>query len=112
MGQDALHAACLLTHNRYKVSKLLLHFATQELATRMPLSSESNVIITDATPGACESDLFRDDMSWLRGLFQSIALRVFARKTEVGSRTLVHSVNPALEPEAHGRFLMNCKVVE
>jgi hypothetical protein len=51
-------------------------------------------------------------MSWLRGLFQSIALRVFARTTEVGSRTLVHSVNPALEPEAHGRFLMNCKVVE
>lgn len=112
MGQDALYAACLLTHNRYKVSKLLLHFATQELATRLPLSSRSNVIITDATPGACESDLFRDDMSWLRGLFQSIALRVFARTTEVGSRTLVHSVNPTLEPEAHGRFLMNCKVVE
>lgn len=78
----------------------------------MPLDSKSNVVITDATPGACESDLFRDGMGWLAGMFHAIALKVLARSTEVGSRALVHSVNPALGPEAHGRFLMDCKVVE
>ena len=34
----------------------------------------------------------------------------FARSTEVGGRTLVHAVSPDLEAEAHGKFLMDCKI--
>jgi hypothetical protein len=95
--------------SRYKVSKLLLFFAVQELADRSPIDSESNVVIDCVTPGACKSDLFRDDMGWLRETIQSILVFLIARSTEAGSRTLVHAVNPSLETEAHGRFLMNCK---
>jgi hypothetical protein len=96
---------------RYSVSKLLLHYSIQELAARSPLDAGSGVIISDVTPGACESDLFRDDYGWLRSIIQPIVVKLIARTTEVGSRALVHGVNPQLGPEAHGRFLMDCKVV-
>ncbi|KAF1969754.1 NAD(P)-binding protein [Bimuria novae-zelandiae CBS 107.79] len=98
-------------NDRYRVSKLLLHYSVQHLAALTPLSSGSDVIITDATPGACESDLFRDDIGWLRSRIQPIVLKLFVRTTEVGSRALVHSVHPGLDPEAHGRLLMDCRVV-
>ena len=103
----------LTSLSRYNVSKLLLHYAIQELAAQSPLdsASASGVIITDVTPGACESDLFRDETGWLQSIIQPILVKLIARTTEVGSRTLVHSVNPELGPEAHGRFLMDCKVV-
>jgi hypothetical protein len=37
-------------------------------------------------------------------------ISLLARTTEVGSRTLVHAVQPDLEPVAHGAFLMDCKI--
>ncbi|KAF2449999.1 retinol dehydrogenase 12 [Karstenula rhodostoma CBS 690.94] len=98
--------------DRYNTSKLLLHYAIQELAARSPLDAGAGVIISDVTPGACESDLFRDEQGWLQSIVQSILTKLVARTTEVGSRALVHAVNPELGPEAHGRFLMDCRVVE
>ncbi|KAL5416797.1 hypothetical protein PMIN04_008021 [Paraphaeosphaeria minitans] len=98
--------------DRYPTSKLLLHFAVQELAARCPLGAGADVIITDVTPGACESNLFRDEQGALQAFIQSILMKLIARTTEVGSRALVHGVDPHLGPEAHGRFLMDCKVVE
>lgn len=95
---------------RYNVSKLLLLYTVRELASRHPIRSGSNVVIDNVTPGACKSDLFRDDMGWLRAAFQRIANVVIARTTEVGSRTLVHSVKPDIEAEAHGAFLMDCRI--
>lgn len=97
--------------DRYGVSKLLLHYTVQELAARSSRDGDAGVIISDVTPGACESDLFRDEQGWLRSIVQSLLVKLVARTTEVGSRALVHGVNPDLEPEAHGRFLMDCKVV-
>ncbi|KAL5388667.1 hypothetical protein DPSP01_002772 [Paraphaeosphaeria sporulosa] len=98
--------------DRYSTSKLLLHYAVQELAARSPLGKGADVLITDVTPGACESDLFRDEKGSLQAFIQSILIKLMARTTEVGSRALVHGVDPHLGPEAHGRFLMDCKVVE
>ena len=91
-----------------------MHFAVQELAAASPLDADSGsgVLITDVTPGACESDLFRDDIGWFRALAKSLIVRLIARTTEVGSRALVHSVHPQLDAGAHGRFLMDCRVVE
>lgn len=37
---------------------------------------------------------------------------IFARSTEIGGRTLVHAVEPNLNVEAHGKFLMDCKIAE
>jgi hypothetical protein len=94
----------------YGASKQLLFYAMHEIATRSPVSPESNVIINVMTPGACQSDLFRDDVSWFAKMAQKIAIAIFARTTEVGGRTLVHAVKPELGTDAHGAFLMDCKV--
>jgi len=64
------------------------------------------------TPGACKSDLFRDDISWFVKMFQTFMMNVFARTTEVGGRALVHAVSPDLGVDAHGKFLMNGKVAK
>lgn len=102
----------LMSSIRYKVSKLLLLYVIRELAAKNPLSDKSNVIITCLTPGACRSDIFRDEAPWLQSVIMSVALNIFARTTEVGARTLVHGVSPDLGPEAHGAFIMDCKVAE
>ena len=87
-----------------------MFFAVQELAARSSTGSDTEVIINDITPGACKSDIFRDDIGWIRKTIQSIMVMLIARSTEGGSRTLVHAVHPEIGLEVHGRFLMNCKV--
>jgi NAD(P)-dependent dehydrogenase (short-subunit alcohol dehydrogenase family) len=97
--------------DRYGVSKLLLLYTVRELAARSPLRSEEHkVIINYLTPGACDTDIFRDDMGWLRAAFQSIMVKLIARTTEQGSRTLVHAAKPDIGDDTHGAFLMDCKV--
>ena len=49
-------------------------------------------------------------MGWLRAAFQTIMLKLIARTTEQGSRTLVYAVKPDIGDETHGAFLMDCKV--
>lgn len=83
----------------------------QEIAARSPLDPGSNVIVNCVTPGACKSDLFRENSGWLVDGIHAIIGILLARSTEVGSRNLVHAVNPDVESESHGRFLMDCKVV-
>ena len=70
------------------------------------MGPESNVIINDMTPGLCESGLFKGDSRIVSAL-----MKLFSRTTEVGSRALVHGVDPGLDAEAHGRFLMDCKII-
>ena len=97
---------------RYKVSKLLLLYATRSIAAKCPVSAKSNVVINYLTPGACKSDIFRDDIGWLQSFIQKIAVSLIARTTEVGSRALVHAVKPDVGEQAHGAFLMDCKVAQ
>lgn len=92
------------------MSKLLLLFFVRDFAARHPISTQSNVIIDNMTPGACKSDLFREETSRLQKLAMGTAMAIIARTTEVGGRTLTHSIDPDLGVEAHGRFLMDCKV--
>lgn len=68
------------------------------------------MIIDYLTPGACKSDLFRDDQGFISRIIMAFAMQVFARTTEVGSRTLVHGVSPELDEDAHGAFIMDCKI--
>lgn len=92
------------------MSKLLLLYGVRALAQLSPLSPQSNVIIDYLTPGACKTDIFRDDVGWFQRAMMKLAISLIARSTEVGSRTLVHAVVPDIGPEAHGAFLMDCKV--
>jgi NAD(P)-dependent dehydrogenase (short-subunit alcohol dehydrogenase family) len=94
----------------YQLSKLLVYYAHRSIAAQNPVSSDSNVIITVMTPGACSSDLFRDDAGYVQKLMMSAFFGAMARTTEVGGRALVHAVNPDLEAEAHGKFLMDCRI--
>ena len=95
---------------RYKVSKLLLLYSARSIAAQCPVSKRSNVVINYLTPGACKSDIFRDDIGWFQAFIQKIAISMIARTTEVGSRTIVHAVKPDVGEQTHGAFLMDCKV--
>ncbi|KAH6639123.1 hypothetical protein C7974DRAFT_431780 [Boeremia exigua] len=96
--------------NRYGVSKLLLMWAVRDMAQRHPFSNQSNVLITCLTPGLCQSNIVRDDESWIAGVLRRFIIGLVARSTEVGSRSLVFGIKPDLGAECHGAFLMDCKV--
>lgn len=80
------------------------------LAESSPVSSESNVIIDYCTPGACKSEIFRDEVGRVKKMMMNIGIGMLARTTEQGSRTLVHCISPTLTKAEHGKFLMDCKV--
>ncbi|KAM0719196.1 hypothetical protein Q7P37_005101 [Cladosporium fusiforme] len=105
-----LNSGALPENHYYRVSKLLVFYATRRVAALNPLSEKSNVIVTVQTPGACKSDLFREETSGFAKLMMQIGIALLARSTEVGARTLVHAVSSGLPAEAHGRFLMDCQV--
>lgn len=96
--------------NYYAYSKWLVYQASRRIAESHPLSKESNVIINVQTPGACKSDLFREEDTALSKAAKWVMFALFARTTETGARTLVHAVGPQLEREAHGEFLMDARV--
>jgi retinol dehydrogenase-12 len=95
--------------DRYNVSKLLEIFAVRHIARNHPLS-QLNVTINTLTPGLCESELMRDYNVVLRAVGW-VLKKLFARTTEVGSRTLVHA-GVAAGQETHGKFMGTCSVLE
>ena len=99
-------------NNYYAYSKWLVYQASRRIAESHPLSKDSNVLINVQTPGACKSDLFREEGTTLGKAVSWVMFTLFARTTETGARTLVHAVSPELPKEAHGGFLMNVQVQE
>lgn len=97
---------------RYGLSKVLAFYSLRELAARSPLSPDSDLILSILTPGACHSEIFRDEVSTASKLTMAASLAIFARTTEVGGRALVHGIDTELPAEVHGRFLMDCKVAK
>ncbi|KAF2009287.1 retinol dehydrogenase 12 [Aaosphaeria arxii CBS 175.79] len=99
-------------NDRYPTSKLLLFYAVQEIAKRSALSASSNVVINVMTPGACNSDLMRDDINIVVRVIQSGMKSLIARSTVDGGRLLIDAIKPDLAEETHGRFLMDCRIGE
>lgn len=91
---------------------MLLLYAVREIAARSPLSDDSNVIINYMTPGACKSDLHRDDLNIVFKTILDAVMAAFQRSTEVGGRTLVDAVRPDLDASAHGAYIMDCRVAK
>ncbi|KAI5197491.1 NAD(P)-binding protein [Aureobasidium subglaciale] len=89
---------------RYPVSKLLDVFATRALAEKT--SSSYPVTINTMNPGFCYSELSRE----MDGIAFQIMLKVLARTTEVGSRTLVAAA--LASHDTHGQYMSDCKVEE
>lgn len=96
----------------YSYSKWLVFQASRRIAQSHPLSEKSNVLVTVQTPGACKSDLFREESSLVTKAISWFMFAVFARDTATGARTMVHAVNPDLLAKAHGKFLMDAKIQE
>lgn len=95
--------------DRYGVSKLLLFYGVREITARNPIKSNTDVIINIMTPGACRSDIFRED----RPLIERVGVWIIqklARAPAVGGRTLVDGIKPDLGTDTHGKFLMNCRI--
>jgi retinol dehydrogenase 12 len=61
------------------------------------------------TPGACQSDFFREDTGLL-GIMNTILSMIIARTSEAGSRTLLAGL--AAGEESHGTYMADCEVVE
>jgi hypothetical protein len=89
-----------------------LLYAIREMAARSPVTPESNVILDGLTPGMCHSSLFRDDKPWLHSVIERIIMGILARPTATGGAAIVDAVRPDLPLEAHGAFLMDCKIAE
>lgn len=84
---------------RYSTSKLLEVLIVRELAPRL---ADSGVILNMLTPGLCKSRLSRE-----AGWMLHIMIFLFARSTEVGSRTLVAAAGTG--PESHGAYMIDGK---
>ena len=89
--------------DRYPVSKLLEVLYCRELSERTTNSSKPLVIVNYVNPGLCHSDLTRE-AGW--GL--AILKFLFARTTEVGSRTLVGAIQGG--EVTNGQYLSCCQV--
>ncbi|KAI5235713.1 NAD(P)-binding protein [Aureobasidium subglaciale] len=89
---------------RYPVSKLLDVLATRALVEKT--SSSYPVTINTMNPGFCYSELSRE----MDGIAFQIMLKILARTTEVGSRTLVAAA--LASHDTHGQYMSDCKVEE
>ena len=87
---------------RYPTSKLLEVLVVREIAPKL---GGSGVILNMTNPGLCHSELSRDG-SWVLEVIKFF----IARKTEVGSRTLVW---PAMgDTASHGKYFHDAKADE
>jgi retinol dehydrogenase-12 len=92
--------------DRYNVSKLLEILAIRELAPAMTASGKPKVVLNTLTPGFCHSELMRHALFPLN-LLAWIGKLLIARKTEMGSRTLVWAASAG--EESHGEYMVDCK---
>ncbi|KAI4165350.1 MAG: hypothetical protein LQ342_001218 [Letrouitia transgressa] len=94
--------------DRYNVSKLLGILATRQLASLTRTSPKGHsVIINCMDPGWCYSEVMRE-WSGLKLVMFKISRAIFARSTEVGSRTIL--ANAEAGEESHGQYYDSCSL--
>ncbi|KAH6672030.1 NAD(P)-binding protein [Halenospora varia] len=91
--------------DRYNVSKLLALFVVKEMAALSPLKG-SGVVVNIVAPGFCQSGLHREHDKGILAL----VIKILARPTEVGARTLVYGAGAG--SETHGGYLPDSKLRE
>ena len=93
---------------RYQISKLLGIYATRELADlTMAYSKQGRVVINCVNPGWVVTNVVREWSGLKLAAFKA-ARAVFARKTEVGARTLVNAAEGG--EDTHGQYLDDCEI--
>ncbi|KAF2773025.1 short-chain dehydrogenase/reductase [Teratosphaeria nubilosa] len=90
-------------NDRYPVSKLLEVLTCRELARHHPVE-QLNATLNFVNPGLCQSALHRESDTF----FVNAMLKVVARTSEVGGRTIANA--GLAGSETHGRYLDDCVV--
>ena len=89
-------------NERYSLSKLLEVLVVREVAAGF---GQKGIILNMLNPGLCHSALSKDG-----GLVLQIIKLFLARKTEVGSRTLLHAASAG--PDSHGKYLSDTRIAD
>jgi hypothetical protein len=90
-------------YQQHVTSKLFMMWITRELAYRCVDShGKPTVIMNDACPGACRSDVTRDFDTTLWAIAKGIGNFVVMRPAEYGARVLVGA--STLGEDSHGRW--------
>jgi retinol dehydrogenase 12 len=90
--------------SRYFDSKLLEVLYCRSLANAISQSPKKPAITLNfLNPGFCHSELYRGGTVGIQ-----IMLKILARSTEEGSRTLVNAVEGG--KDTHGEYLSDCKI--
>ncbi|KAG2187058.1 hypothetical protein INT44_003286 [Umbelopsis vinacea] len=95
----------------YVISKLLEVFFMQELAKyiKKGQNRQTKVIVNVIDPGLCHSNFTRNIVRTRDKVSMTIFKAIFARSTEVGSRTIVNAGEND-NFHTHGKYLANCIV--
>ncbi|KAH7913275.1 short-chain dehydrogenase [Hygrophoropsis aurantiaca] len=108
---DVKYCSASIMRDRYNISKLLEIMFMRELAARLPFPTP--VSVSAINPGFCHSNLAKEiEASPLIGYPFRAFKGIFARSTEMGSRTLVHPAVAPNERTRHGRYLSSYEVTE
>jgi retinol dehydrogenase-12 len=102
--------ARMVLGERYNVSKLLEILVCQYWTSESgPMGPKYSITLNMINPGFCRSDLTREVQGVLAYAF-AVFKFLFARSTEVGSRTLVHAA--VAGEETHGKYLSECQAID
>jgi len=94
---------------KYNVTKLFNVFFARSLAAH--LQPGISLAANSVNPGFCLSTL-RREAPWPFKIIEDAIAWIFARTTEVGSRTLVHAALWGSKDDVNGKFLSNSRVEE
>lgn len=97
--------------DRYNVSKLLEMYGIQEIAEQVTASSskKGKIVVNHSNPGWVVTEAMRE-WTGLKLFIFKIFRAIFARSTEVGSRTTINAAEGG--EETHGQFLDDCTIGE
>lgn len=91
------------------MTKLMQVLIVRELAAQIDRSKKPRVIVNCLTPGFCHSDFDRE-VTGVGLYFIKTMKFIFARTTEVGSRTLVAAAEAG--EKSHGQYMADGRVSE
>ena len=84
-------------------------YAIQEIAEQVTASPKGKIVVNHSNPGWVVTEVMRE-WSGLKLIVFKIFRTIFARSTEVGSRTTVNAAEGG--EETHGQFLDDCTIGE
>jgi hypothetical protein len=89
------------------VSKLIQLLVFREFVNQLTQPKSGHIITSILNPGGVNTDVVRDDMGAIKGLFIRGIQATLMRTAEVGGRTLAHAAEGSRDTD--GQYLTDCK---